>query len=131
MALSLSGAAFSQRALNTTLLSWRFPLAGVFIIIALQSRENVVKLSWACAIIIILWCLDALLAFAYGQNLLGLPYDGYRLRGIFYPSHRLGYVTAILSPLLFESIRRYRAHYRLLWLLFPSIVAIIFTLWQS
>ena len=74
----------------------------------------------------LLWSLDGLLQFVIGQNLLGYPYNGYQITGMFHPNRSLGIVLAHLLPLLFEAVRRLSIRSRW-WLavLLPIFMAIV------
>ncbi len=126
MLLSLTDAVNVNRALSTTLGFLRFPLAGIFIIQTLRAPQTWERLWLGVILLIGFWCVDGLIQLIAGVNLLGHPYDGTRLSGIFYPKLTLGIVLATLSPLYFAGLRRYLGQYRYAWLLAVPLLIVVF-----
>ncbi len=126
MLLSLTDAVNVNRALSTTLSFLRFPLAGIFIIQTLRTPQAWERLWLGVTLLIGFWCVDGLIQLIAGVNLLGHPYDGIRLSGIFYPKLTLGIVLATLSPLYFAGLRRYLGQYRYAWLLAVPLLIVVF-----
>lgn len=106
MLVSLPTAIEPRHSLSTSLVFLRFPLAGVFVLSVLEKPEARRRLTIATAALIGLWCIDAMIQWQVGRNLLGQPYDGHNLTGLFYPKRVIGLVVAALAPICFEEIRR-------------------------
>ncbi len=105
--LSVPGAVEMQRAASTAMRYIGFILAGVFIVHSLQNAMVRQRVFQAGVIIILFWCVDGLIQQFFGSNILGNPvHENGRLTGLFYPKARIGTVTAVVSPLIFELVRR-------------------------
>lgn len=124
--LSLPGAANLQRAAETAVLDLRFWFVGVFVIETLRREAARRKLFIGSAVVVGIWCVDGLIQYVLGYDLLGYPYNGSRLSGIFHPKLRLGTVTATMSPLIFEIIRCHAPRHRWLWSLLAVMVIAVF-----
>ncbi len=126
MLWSLPGAADLSRSASTARDFLRFPLAGIFIVQTLRVRRNRERLFLGVFVLLSAWAVDGLVQFFFGRDLLGYPYNGTELAGVFYPYLRFGLVIATLSPLYFEGLRRYGRRRRWLWVLLVPYVACIF-----
>ncbi|MDJ0654526.1 MAG: O-antigen ligase family protein [Xanthomonadales bacterium] len=85
----------------------RFLPVGVFCLVHLRDPGQRQWLWSASALLVALWCGDALVQAAFGVNLLGMPHSADRLNGIFGADNiKLGHVIAVLSPLVLEYVRR-------------------------
>ena len=106
--------------------SWRkvasFPvffLAGVYVVMALRRMVDLRRLLIGVLVICVFWSIDASWQFLHGFNLLGFPYQGGRLSGIFHPDLKLGIVLATVSPFVFEAVRQFAA--RSVWVVLALI----------
>ncbi len=123
--VSLPDAVQLDRALGTALVDVRFWFMGVFVIGTLCRRDARRKLYMASAIMVSIWCIDAMIQYAFGRDLLGFSTFEGRVTGMFYLNLTLGAVTATMSPLVLELIRRYGSAHKWLWLLLPALVAAV------
>jgi len=102
-----------------------FIFMGVAIIHIYEKNKTKDLLLFGIGILLTFWTIDALFQFIIGQNILGYPYTGKQLRGIFYPDYRIGIVLAIFSAIYFEFLRRCQSIFILSWImLFPYICVI-------
>lgn len=106
MLISLPTAVEPKHSLSTSLMFLRFPLAGVFVMSVLERPEARKRLTIATVALLGVWCVDALIQWQAGRNMLGQPYDGHNLTGLFHPKRVIGLVVAALAPICFEEIRR-------------------------
>ena len=81
-------------------------LAGAYIAMALRRGVDLQRLLAGVLVICVFWSVDASWQFIHGFNLLGFPYGGQRVSGIFHPDLKLGVVLATVSPFVFEAIRK-------------------------
>lgn len=123
--LALLNAESPDRALRTALRYLALPFAVIAVVHSLRQPQQARWLLNGLAIIAAFWALDALLQFVLGRNLLGFPYDGERLSGIFHPNWRIGILLAHLLPFVLEGLRRYSPGRRWLWLLLLPYLAVI------
>ncbi len=126
MLWSLPGAVDLARSASTARDFLRFPLAGIFIVQTLRAQRNRDRLFLGVFVTLSIWVLDGMVQFFAGRDLLGYPYNGTQLAGVFSPYLRFGLVIATLSPLFFEGLRRYGRCSRWVWLLLVPYVACIF-----
>ena len=103
--ISLIGAVNPARSAKIVLLYPLYLFCGIFIVRELARPGNLSRLSLALLIVVIFWCVDALVQYATGANLLGYPYQDGMLSGMFYPKLRLGIVVAVLVPVALETVR--------------------------
>ena len=106
--------------------SWRkvlsFPvffLAGMYVATALRRIIDLRRLLVGVWSVCVFWSVDASFQFVSGFNLLGFPYEGGRVPGIFHPHLKLGIVLATLSPFVFEAMRQLAG--RSAWIVLASI----------
>jgi ADP-heptose:LPS heptosyltransferase/O-antigen ligase len=71
------------------------------------------------------WAIDAVLQYATGQNLLGYPYEQGHITGMFYPDNTITHILAALSPLYFDSVRRYSVKNPAFWALILPLLAVV------
>jgi len=71
-----------------------------------RQRDIVTPLLYLTLALAVIWSLDGLLQFFTGSNILGYPYNGRRVAGLFYPDLSLGIVLAQMLPLVLEASRR-------------------------
>ena len=81
-------------------------LAGAYMVMALRRRVDLQRLLVGVLVICVFWSVDATWQFIHGFNLLGFPYEGGRVSGIFHPDLKLGIVLVTVSPFVFEAMRR-------------------------
>lgn len=125
MLISLIGSAYLESSGMTALRYLMYLLAGVAFIRLLARMDVSNRLSIGVMLIMLFWSLDGLLQFFAGQDILGYPYLGDRVTGVFHPSPRVGIVLAILSPVYFEAIRHLSLRNRWAWLLLLPLIAMI------
>ena len=71
-------------------------LAGAYVAMALRRGADLQRLLVGVLVICVFWSVDATWQFIHGFNLLGFPYEGGRVPGIFHPDLKLGIV--LLRP---------------------------------
>ena len=103
--VSLVGAVNLERSARIALLYPLYLFCGVFILRELARPGNLPRLSLALLIIVAFWCVDALVQYSTGTNLLGYPYQDGMLSGMFYPKLRLGIILAVLVPIALETAK--------------------------
>ena len=103
--VSLVGAVNLERSARIALLYPLYLFCGVFILRELARPGNLTRLSLALLLIVVFWCVDALVQYATGTNLLGYPYQDGMLSGMFYPKLRLGIILAVLVPIALETAK--------------------------
>ena len=106
--------------------SWRkvvsFPvffLAGVYVVTVLRRTIDLRRLLVGVLAICVFWSVDASWQFISGFNLLGFPFEGGRVAGIFHPDLKLGIVLATVSPFVFEATRKLAK--RSVWIVLASV----------
>lgn len=128
MLASLPDAVNFQRSLSTAMVFLRFPLTGVFIVFALRDEAARRWIIPAGGFLLLIWAADGLLQLMTGKDVLGFPYNGTRVSGLFHPKLVLGHVLAVASPIVYETIRRHAAKSIWLWLMVaPYLAVIVFT----
>lgn len=96
------------RSLFKSLVILRFVPVGLFVIWTLAQTSTARLLERMVAIVLAFWCIDALIQFTFGANLLGMSMSPDRLNGIFGETNiKLGQTLSVLSPLLIEYCRRH------------------------
>ena len=103
--VSLVDAVNPERSAKIALLYPLYLFCGVFILRELVHPGNLSRLSLALLLIVLFWCVDALVQYATGTNLLGYPYQDGMLSGMFYPKLRLGIILAVLVPIALETAK--------------------------
>ncbi len=71
------------------------------------------------------WSVDGVFQYLIGYNLFGFPHEEGHITGMFYPDNTITHILAALSPLYFDSIRRYSSKYPLAWLLILPLFAVV------
>lgn len=80
----------------------RFYFAGIFIISAITTDPDRLKLIVTCLFYLVLfWCIDATIQFSFGKNLVGFPYEAGHITGMFYPKNTIAHICSILSAFTF------------------------------
>ena len=124
--LALPDSVDQSRSAQTVLSYIRYFFAGVFIIHVVKTGRNYERLLLGSVVVVSFWTLDAMLQLFTGDNIFGYPHDSLQLSGIFYPKLRLGLLTAVLLPILFEGLRRHGNRYTWIKLLsLPALAAIL------
>lgn len=122
---ALLHAADPARAWGSALYYPCYALAGVPLLwLALRHEVEAMLLKGLLAMAVF-WSLDALLQWIAGRDLLGYPYDGIRLQGIFYPKYSIGIVLAHLLPLLLAASHRLQRRSPIWNLMLLPVVATI------
>ncbi len=93
----------------------RFFFMGVLLLLLSRPPVDLQRIQAGTFYIVLFWCLDALLQYFTGFNLLGHPRRPGDITGMFHPYNTISHVCAAVSPLYFQHIRE-RWH-RARWLL--------------
>ena len=123
--ISLIGAVNPARSAKIVLLYPLYLFCGIFILRELARPGNLPRLSLALLLVVIFWCVDALVQYATGANLLGYPYQDGMLSGMFYPKLRLGIVLAVVVPIALETIRHVNRDSLYPWLLLIPFTVVV------
>ena len=123
--VSLVGAVNPERSARTVLLYPLYLFCGIFILRELARPGNLARLSLALLLIVVFWCVDALLQYATGTNLFGYPYQDGMLSGMFYPNLRLGMIVAVLAPIALETARNASRDSPYTWLLLLPFTMVV------
>ncbi len=123
--VSLVGAVNLERSAKIALLYPLYLFCGVFIVQELRRPGNLSRLSLALLLIVIFWCVDGLVQYATGTNLLGYPYQDGMLSGMFYPKLRLGIILAVLVPVALETVRNLNRDSPYPWLLLIPFAVVV------
>lgn len=123
--VSLVGAVNLERSARIALLYPLYLFCGVFILRELARPGNLTRLSLALLLIVVFWCVDALVQYSTGTNLLGYPYQDGMLSGMFYPKLRLGIILAVLVPIALETVRNVNRDSLYPWLLLIPFTVVV------
>jgi len=106
MLFSLPDAFNFNHSITTTLGILPLLLVGIYMIGEIDKRKIQKTLLNVVCLIILFWCIDALLQLFSGKNLFGnAKFSPAHLSGIFSPRSTLGLVLAVLAPVIFERLR--------------------------
>ena len=122
---SLIGAVNLERSAKIALLYPLYLFCGIFIVRELARPGNLSRLSLALLVVVIFWCVDGLIQYATGANLLGYPYEDGMLSGMFYPKLRLGIILAVLVPVALETVRNVNRDSLFPWLLLIPFTVVV------
>ena len=122
---SLIGAVNLERSAKLALLYPLYLFCGIFIVRELARPGNLSRLSLALSLVVIFWCVDGLIQYATGTNLLGYPYQDGMLSGMFYPKLRLGIIVAVLVPVALETVRNVNRDSLFPWLLLIPFTVVV------
>ncbi len=122
---SLVGAVNLERSGKLALLYPLYLFCGVFILQELRRPGHLARLSLALLLIVIFWCVDGLIQYATGTNLLGYPHQDGMLSGMFYPKLRLGIILAVLVPVALEAVRNLNRDSPYPWLLLIPFAVVV------
>jgi O-antigen ligase len=116
-----------EKTLLTAVIFLLYAAAGLHVIRRFRRGFNAPVLLYGIAAILLLWTFDALVQYFAGSNLLGWPYNGRRVTGIFHPDMRIGIVFAHLAPFFFAALHRSatRSGHSWVWLLLLPFVTVI------
>ena len=123
--VSLIGAVNLERSTKIVLLYPLYLFCGIFIVRELARPGNLSRLSLALLCVVIFWCVDGLVQYASGANLLGYPYQDGMLSGMFYPKLRLGIILAVLGPVALETSRTVNRDSLYPWLLLIPFTVVV------
>jgi len=123
--VSLVSAVNLERSGKIALLYPLYLFCGVFILQELRRPGHLARLSLALLLIVIFWCVDGLIQYATGTNLLGYPYQDGMLSGMFYPKLRLGIIVAALVPVALETVRNLNRDSPYPWLLLIPFAVVV------
>lgn len=123
--LSLAVAVDFDRALRTALTYPLFAIAILPLLWVARRRDVATPLLYVVLALAVFWSLDGIFQFATGANVLGYPYNGRRIDGLFHPNMRLGIVLAHFLPFVLEAARRLAYSSRLAALLPLAVVIAI------
>ncbi|WP_204742192.1 O-antigen ligase [Guyparkeria sp. SCN-R1] len=104
--LALPGAVNFERAWSDAIYYPLFGVAALPVVWAALRHDVLPVTLYSLLAIVFVWALDGLWQFATGNNVLGFPYNGVRLSGLFGENLTMGVVIAHLLPLLLEATRR-------------------------
>ena len=122
---SLIGAVNLERSAKIASLYPLYLFCGIFIVRELARPGNLSRLSLALLAVVIFWCVDGLIQYATGTNLLGYPYQDGMLSGMFYPKLRLGIIVAVLVPVALEAARNVNRDSLFPWLLLIPFTVVV------
>jgi len=126
MVIALVDAVEMAHSLKSTLGYLHFLPATLFLFWLMRDIDGSKRIQFWFTLLLALWSFDAILQYLIGFNILGFPYDGKRITGLFYPSYTLGIVLAAFAPLYFAtiqtSIRDYKTAYLLATLLIVAVL---------
>jgi len=123
--ISFVDAVNPTRSARTVFPYLRFLFMGIYVIPELRSREMLDRLNTTILCIVAFWCVDAVIQFIFKVDLFGHPYNGSYITGIFYPEITIGHVTAVLSPLYFDSIMTHSKRHKWVWILLIPLFLVI------
>lgn len=111
--LALTVAVDLDRALRTALTYPLFAVAILPLLWVARHRDVATPLLYVVLALAVFWSLDGIFQFVTGVNVLGYPYNGLRIDGLFHPNMRLGIVLAHFLPFVLEASRRLATRNRL------------------
>ena len=108
-------------------------LPAAFFVMRACARPAVFRLvTQGVVILVVCIGLDAFAHLIWQRNLLGYPYDGRVLKGVFHPKQRLGLFLAVFAPLAIEIVRHWSREFPRLWLLYlPFAIVLLMSLKRS
>ena len=126
MLISFVDSVNHARSAETVFPYLRFLFLGIFVIHTIKKSEALDKINLIIFIVMSFWCIDAAVQYEFKIDLFGNPYEPGHITGVFYPRLTLGHITACLSPIFFESLRKHGGNQRWLWLFLPLLVFTVF-----
>lgn len=125
--VSAIGAHDPEKTLLTAFVFVLYAVAGLYVIRRFEKEFDLELLLYGISAILLFWTMDALIQYFAGRNLLGWPYNGTRLTGMFHPDMRIGIVFAHLAPFLIAAIhwQALRSGKNWTWLLLVPVIAVI------
>ena len=125
MLLALPDAASLQHSLKSTLGYLHLMPAALFMLWLMRDKEGSRHLQIWFTLLLAFWSFDILFQYITGFNLLGFPYEGKRVTGMFYPKSTMGIVLAAFSPIYFTTLQTSMRKSRFAWFLAPLLVIAI------
>lgn len=104
--LALTDAVEPEHSLRTVMHYPGYLFAALFIAASL-GRRDLDRLYAGILVVMAVWFIDALLAWAGLETWLGYTTNGVRISGILFNKPTLGHIVALLSPLVFDYIRNH------------------------
>ncbi len=123
--VSLADAVNLERSAKIAALYPLYLFCGIFITLELARPGNLSRVAIALLLVVVFWCVDALLQYATGTNLFGYPYQDGMLSGMFYPKLRLGIILAALVPIALETVRQINRDSPYPWLLLIPFTVVV------
>ncbi|WP_395374581.1 O-antigen ligase family protein [Marinicella sp. W31] len=111
---------------KTTLIgvaSWRFFLAGIAVIVLIQSAKFLNLIFFGISILAIFWSLDAIIQQLIGTDIFGMKAYPGRLTGIFSENVKLGPVLCLMLPMTMAWLKHQKALWR--WLVVLLMLTVI------
>ncbi|MEX0952009.1 MAG: O-antigen ligase family protein [Gammaproteobacteria bacterium] len=102
-----------------------YGLAG-FYIATYINRSDLDKILTGIAVVVLVWCIDALLALAGIWSIFGYSPKPGMVMGIFFQKQSIGHICAALFPVVLEVLRR--RHWHGLWLMLVALVIVTIVL---
>ena len=125
MLLGFIDAVDTQHSFQTVFPYLRFLFAGIYVLQSKERSRILTIVITASFLITSLWSIDASIQYLFGRNLLGYPYQAGQITGMFYPKNTIAHLLAALSPIYFETLRRYSKRRIWLWALAVPLVVVI------
>ena len=114
-----------ERSVKTVFPYLRFLFMGIFVIEAIRNIQISNRIHLLIFILMSFWCLDGVIQYFFTYNLLGFPKSSGYITGVFFPEITIGHISAALSPLYFEFVRRSSHKYKWLWVLLLPLFAVV------
>ena len=123
--LSLPDAVNPARSIGVVARYLLLILAGIFIVWSCRSAYVRQRINVSVVVLVIFLCVDSLIQYFLGRNLLGNPMMGGRVTSIFYPKLHMGLLLAVLSPVVFEYTRQKFNRFKPVVILPVVLIAVI------
>ena len=121
--IALVDAADPGHSMKTVLSYPAYMLAVLYIATALNSKD-LLRLGYGILAVMAVWILDALLGWTGFEAWLGHTAAGVQITGMLFSKLTLGHIVAVLSPLVFDYLRRHvRSPWA--WLLLIGVVLVV------
>jgi len=125
MLIAMIDAVDPGKAMENVAPYFLYGLAAVYASWVLRAPRRRERLVTSMMVIITLWCLDALLQYFAGKDLLGYPYNGDRVNGVFWPRETLAHVVAVFAPFYFDRLREWARGRPWVWSLAVVYLAVV------
>ena len=121
---SLPDAVNPVRSAQTTFAYLRFYFSCIFIVHEIfKDKDRLSFIVTGLFYLVLFWCVDATIQFAFNKDLFGFPYQPGQITGMFYPRNTISHICSILST--FSFIYIYKNFKDIKWPLL-SIVPLFF-----